>query len=457
VAVVVPAAAAALLAADIAETVLIQIVGQLVSSTIGAALAPELLELQQESFKLTNTRALDPPLSIDAYIRGYRTEAQSKDDVAASGFDGESWQAMANTAGQPLPLQLAFEAWRRGIIPKSGPADGVNLEQAIRESDLKNKYIGTVEALQYQLPPIGVVIEGWLRAQIDQAAALKYADQQGVTAEVATLMFKAAGRPFGPQELLQLYHRGLIPKSGRGGDTLSLEQGFLETDLKDKWLPLFEPLGDYIPPPRTITALLREGAITEQQAAAWFADHGLKPETVTAYVASAHHQRTAASKELAKADVLALYAAKLLTTAQATQFLEAEGYAAETVAYELEVADFREHNRQLSGVLGRIRSLYIAHKITKDAAMQALTDLGLEPSSRDAQLAAWAVAAQNNVAILTPAQIGGLVKLGWLAFDTGAGLLEGHGYSPNDAALFLVEHLKLAPGDPQAPPGLSPS
>lgn len=447
----------------IAQEVLNNLVGALVGQTLSAILAPEFALLQQESWKVQLHPGqlaqvglpLDPATLASAVVRGQRGIERALDDASRQGVEGSDFHTLVATAGQPLPLQLATEAWRRQIIPEKGPADGVSLEQAIRESDLKNKYIDTVKKLQFQLPPIGVVIEGWLRAQITPEKALEWAYKQGVDAETATLMFKAAGRPPSPQELLELWRRGVIPETGTGGDSLSVDQGYLETDLKDKWLPIWKKLRLYVPPPRTVTALLREGAIDDKQAAAWFADAGLDAEGVAAYIHSAHHQRTAATKELAKAEILTLWVNKLVSDAQATEFLSKEGYAPETITYEMEVADFRERTRQLNAVLGRIRSLYIAHKIDKTAAMAALTDLGLEPLSRDAQVAAWEVAAQNNVAILTPAQIGGLVSLGWLSFRDGVGLLEGHGYSPIDAQLYLVEHLKMRPGDPNPPEGLT--
>jgi len=136
VAIAAPIAAAAL-ELDIAEIVLTQILGQAVAGIIGSAFAPELLELQQESFRLTNTKALDAPIAVDAFVRGHRSQADAQNDVAAQGYSGELFQVMARTAGEPIPLQTAFEAWRRGFIALDDQnPDGTSVHQIVKESRL---------------------------------------------------------------------------------------------------------------------------------------------------------------------------------------------------------------------------------------------------------------------------------------------------------------------------------
>lgn len=461
----VPAAIGGLLAIDIAETVLVQIVGQLVAATLAAVLAPELEGLQVDAYGTIDQRLGSPPTPLpaaqaaQAVIRGYWNQQQGAAEAKFTGYNPERFKVMTDTAGQPLPLLTLAEAWRRGFIPKSGRgADSVSLEQGIRESDLKDKWLEVVEKLQYQLPPIGVIIEGWLRAQISPEQALKLADQAGVDKETATLMFKAAGRPPGPQELLELWRRGVIPEEPTGGDTLSLHQGYLETDLKDKWYPAWKELYRYVPPPRTVTAMVREGAFTDAQALAYYKDAGLDDKLAAAYLEAAHHQRTAATKELAKGDILALLMDELIDEPAALADLEALGYAPETAKFEVEIARARAEHALLNQVLTRLRTLYVAHKLDKQQALEALTALGLSPTARDKQLGYWDQARANNVAVLTPAQIGEAVKLGWLDATEGLGLLQGHGYSPADATLYLVVHLKLAPGDrwPDGSPIMAP-
>jgi hypothetical protein len=421
---------------------------QTLGAILQAALAPEIAALTQESFNLTPTLVVSAADYADAVVKGHMTLAQAQAEVRKTGLDAAPFQTLIDNAGEPLPLQTLTEAWRRGIIPQSGSgADSTSLEQGIRESRLKDKWVPIVEKMQFQLPPVGTIIEGWLRAQITSAQAIDLARQAGVDQATAQLMFNSAGRPPSPEQLLELYHRGLIQLNGQGPDALTLEQGYLETDLKNKWWPLFPHLGEYIPPPRTVTAMVREGSLTDAQALTFYKDAGLSAELAAAYLESAHHQRTAATKELNKGTILSLYVDKLIDHSTAEALMMAEGYAKETADYELESADFRQEHLLLNQVLSRLRTLYVAHKIDKTAAMTALSNLGLDASSRDQQLKYWDEARANNVAILSAAQIGELVILGWLSFESGAALLEGHGYSASDAQLYLLAHQKIAPTD----------
>jgi hypothetical protein len=448
-------AAAAGLALLIGEEAATNLVFQLVGQIVSAGLAPELLALQEKAFSVFPTAALSPAQAADAQIRGYMTPGDAANEAALSGMNGPRFGHLVDSAGQPLPLLMLMEAWRRGFIPKSGVGAGsLSLEQGIRESDLKDKWIPVAEQLQYQVAPIGTVVEGLLRAQITPAQATQLANFQGIDQATLDLMFRSAGRPPSPQELMELWRRGIIPESGTGGASISVEQGYLETDLKDKWLSTWKHLRDYIPPPRTVTAMLREGAYTEAQATKHYADAGLTAEDTAAYLAAAHHQRVAATKELNKGTVIALYIDRLIDHPTATALLEKEGYAPETAAYELESADFRAEHVLLNQVLTRLRTLYIGHKIQKQQASQALDSLGLTPVARDQQLKFWDEARANNVAVLTAAQIGDLVKLGWYSFATGTAQLEGHGYSPSEAQLYLLAHLKTPPGTGQ-PPGVT--
>jgi hypothetical protein len=441
VAVVPAAGAAALLAIDIAETVLIQIVGQLVSATIAAALAPEFLELQQLSFKLTNTRALDPALSIDAFIKGHRSQAASMDDVGAQGYDGELWQVMADTAGEPVPLLVAMEAWRRGFIPATSPdPNAPSLEKAIRDSRLKNVWFDLVRKLQFQVAPQGTIIEGWLRAQITEAEALKLSYENGIDEATARLMFKSAGRPPSPQELFTLWNRGIIPEKGTGGDTLSVDQGYLETDLKDKWLETWKRLREYRPPPRTITALQRAGSITDADALKLYQEEGLTPEMAAIYVKTAHHERAATTREATKAELVALYVDQAITAADLKARLIKRGYTDADADLEIELADLKVEHALEQRAVNRVGSLYTGRRIDKALALASLDSLKMPAAQRDRLLKIWDLERGDNLKHLTPAEIATATKDGLFSVAEGMAELQLLGWGARDAYIILAIH-----------------
>lgn len=452
-----PVVAAVALEVLIAQEVLNNLVGQLVGGIISAALAPELTELQQESFKLTNTRALDPASSIDAYIKGHRSEAQSKDDLGAAGLSGELWQALADTAGEPIPLQMAMEAWRRGLIPQSSPdPNAVSLAKAIKDSRLKNVWTDTVTKLQFALPPVGTIIEGWLRAQITEAQALDFAYKQGVDKETAVLMFKAAGRPPSPQELGEMLHRGIIPEGGQGGDTISVRQGYLETDLKDKWYDVWLKSLEYLPPPRIVTTLLREQAISEDQARAWFKAGGLAPATADIYVKSAHRQTTATTRELTKAELVSLYVDQAIDAAELGKRLLARGYLQADVDAEIELADLKVTHALEQRAVNRVGTLYTGRKIDKGTALSTLDSLKLPAPQRDRLLKIWDLERGDNLKHLTPPQLGHAVTNGWYTVDQALTVLGAQGYGALDAWVLLSIELKAPATDSPPSDNLPP-
>jgi hypothetical protein len=427
----------------IAQEVVNNLVGQLVGQIVGAALVGPITGLQAESFRVDQSAPISADAAVDAYIKGHLDLNEARDQAALTGISNPRFDILAASAGEPIPLLLLAEAWRRGIVPKEGVgAASISLEQGIRESRLKNKWIPIVEALQFQLPPIGTVIEAWLRAQATKEEALGWAYKQGVDEQTATLMFKAAGRPPSPQELFTLLNRGVIEETGRGGDNLTLEQGYLETDLKDKWYEKWKALREYRPPPRTITALSRAGAITDEQALKLYQEEGLTPEMAAIYVKTAHHERHAAAKELTKAEWVAMYVDQAITQEELLKRLATLGFTGEGAQMELTLADLKVDHALQQRAVNRVGNLYVGRRIDKAKAMTSLDELKLPPKQRDRLLAIWTLERRDNLKHLTPAEISLAVKDGIFGPDEAMAELGKLGYGPRDAWIILSTHLK---------------
>jgi hypothetical protein len=433
-------------------------VWQVLQQISSAILAPEVAGLSEEIFKLNPSLQLPLSEAVAAVVKSHLPRKDGADEALLSGIDDRRFQILLDNAGLPPALDFLTQAWRRGFIPKdSALGDTVSLEQGIRESQLKNKWIAVIEAMQFDLPPIGVVVEAWLRAQIQEAPARALLYKAGVDDDTATLMYKSAGRPPGPMELIELTRRGIIPEAGEGGDTLSLRQGYLETDLKNKWYDVWKRLMDYIPPPRTVTALFRAGSITEAQARELFKHAGLSDELTQAYIDNAHHQRTAATRELTKSELVALYEQQAISAPELTKRLVARGYSAEDAAAEIELADMKVSRTLVTHAITRVRSLFTGHKIDEQTTLVSLNNLGVPATQRDHLLKVWKLERSDNVKHLTAAEVVNAFKDS--IFDEGEALGElGHmGYGGRDAWIVLSVHSKLKltaamPADNVPPP-----
>lgn len=442
--------AAVALAADIAETVIIQIVGQAVAAVIGSVLGPDLEALQEASYRFqiegqAVTRypglALDPPAAVNAWIRGYLNEQEAKSELAARGLTPKSADVLYKAAGQPLPALTLMEAFRRGLIPFEDPDPSkLSVAQGILESDTKNKYIPLLQKLQYLLPDPGTVVEARLRGYINDADFAKWMGQLGYDEQVRGFIFKAAGTPISPQEGYAAFHRGLIPKTADSPDTPSLAQIFRESRINDKYLDVWMELQAYIPPPRTVTALLRAGSITEKTARLWFGWSGLPPEMIDAYVADASKQKSVATKQLAVGTVVQMYGAKELTRQQALDFITGRGYSLEDANFELDYADFKLVEAQVGALTTRIRTLYVGHKITKQTALDSLANVGMATEVINELIGVWDREAAASPALLTAVQIADAAAQAVIDPNAALAELQGRGYDARDAYIVLALH-----------------
>jgi hypothetical protein len=245
-------------------------------------------------------------------------------------------------------------------------------------------------------------------------------------------------------ELVEMVRRGHIPATGTGADATSLDQGIAESDIKDKWTPVYHALLEYLPPPRTVTALLRAGSITQAQALSLFQKAGLSPELAGVYVANASHDKVATEKQLTKDSIAKLYEERLITQAQATAMLEHLHYTAEESAFLLQLGDLQRHQRVYNTAVTRIGTLFVARKLEVAAAGAALDSLGVPAAQRDEYITVWALERASNLKILSEATIATAWKQGVIPDDEALQEIEAHGYTPRDAWIYLAVHNKGA-------------
>ena len=210
-----------------------------------------------------------------------------------------------------------------------------------------------------------------------------------------------------------------------------------ESDLKDKWGPVLFQLSEYVPPPRTVVALVRAGTLDDATALQILQKDGLPAALAAAYVAEAHHSKVATDKTLAKADILLLYQEQVLSVDQATPLLEALGYTAGDAAFLLEMTDFRREIAAVNAAVSKFANLYINHKITYNNAVTALDNLGIVATQRDLLLRTWTYQRDANVKTLTAAEVRKAVQGGIITADTAVNRLVDDGYSTADALIFL--------------------
>lgn len=414
----------------------------LVGGLVSAALSPYMTALSNEVNSVTPLVPLSPADLALAVIRNIASEADAAGQARMSGIDGDRFHMLTLLTGDaPAPEQLAI-GLRRKFIDEGTYLTG------IRQGRLRDEWAGLVKELSVNEPTPAEVLTALVEGQLDEGTARdKYAAFGGMPSEFDWLYGTMGSAP-SPLEAAQMAYRGLIPWGGKGLGVLSFEQAVAEGHTRTKWTTALRGLSEYLPPPRTVTAMHKEGSLSDAQAAAILEKHGLSPELAAAYLRSATSQRLAKPKELAEATVLTLYRDRLIAKDQAHAFVMANGYTTAEADYILEAEDMRATAAALEHAVARVHTLYVGHKISGAAASAALAELKV-PADQAAELVGiWEHERAANVKLPTPAQIEAGFGDNIIDQPTALAMLEAQGYAPWDAWFVLSVHHK-APLDGQ--------
>lgn len=431
---------AAILGNPVLEQLLLyNVVGQL----IGAALGPYLQALTNEVQSITPLVPLSPADLALAVIRNELTEGEAADQARLSGIDPGRFHTLTRLTGDaPAPEALAV-ALRRGFVDEARYLTGV------RQGRMRDEWADTVKRLATSDPPETVALLAELKGQADHATAVGLYQLFGGNPDHYELAYNVEGAGPSPLEAATAARRGIIPWDGIGAGVISFAQAVHESAYRNKWEPVFRVLSEYLPPPRTVTAMHREGALTDAQAAELFAKAGLPPDLAAAYLASSHRTKTAKVRELSESTVLKLYTDRLVDRAQAGGFLEALGYSTTEATFILDAHDLELEQRALTAAHARIHTLYVGHKITAAQAAEALAVLGVDAKDAAELLTVWGHERAANLRHLTPAEIAQAFGLGLVDQAGAQALLEAEGFTPWDAwALLSIHHKAPLPDQP---------
>jgi hypothetical protein len=177
---------------------------------------------------------------------------------------------------------------------------------------------------------------------------------------------------------------------------VSYEQAFLEGPWRNKWLAPFLALAEYLPPPRTVTAMYHGGQLSHGRAAELLAKQGLASDLVTAYLAKSASTATATEKHLAKSEVTRAYADGLMSHGQAVKALEDLKYSAHDAGLILDLIDVATKTAQLNQGISRVRALFQAAKITEQEATSLLAKLGVDADQRRGIIATWRLTQESH-------------------------------------------------------------
>jgi hypothetical protein len=438
-----------------------------------ALLGPLFTQIEYDINNNSPITELSPAELADLVVRGViANEPDAAARAQVYGLNAAKFEEMVELAGEPVALEQVLAMWRRGIVPFDAGIGVASVAEAIRTSRIYTYWTEAIQNFQFTPIPPADAVNAVLRNQVDLATGIALAYFGGLgnttltvpagadttaTTSAFNILLDSRGNPPSLGELLELAKRGDIPwgdldpaTKTPNPDEISFAQGIYEGDSKDKWLPYYAMLQQYLPPPRTVTSLLRSGAITAAQATTYFEQAGLSPALADAYIASASSSKVASAKNLNETTVVQLYLDKLVDEPTASAQLVALGYTASEANLLLQSAGLRQTIADLNKNIGRVGTYYIAHKIDQATAQTMLASLGL-PADQIAQyITGWSIDREANVKLLTPAQIADAWEYGIFTQDDAQASLEQDGYTPFDAWTILSIKAKAPQPNPPA-------
>lgn len=405
---------------------------------IGAALNPAIVDITQSVNSADAVVALSPEQLAVGTLRGLFDPGNSEAEAAKSGIGSGRFQELMLLAGSPPSLDLLIAAQQRTLGDAGGaPAVLVDMEKALADLGIASNYRGIIDSLVIQIPTAQQVLNAWLEGQITEDEAVGRIKATGMDPTWIQTAYNSEGQAPTPVEALEMLNRGLIPRDGTGPESTSYLQAFLEGPWRNKWEAAFEGLRYYVPPPRTVTALLKEGAITEAQATQYLQAAGLDADLTAIYIAAASHSTTAAQRELTQAQIIDAYESGLLTEAEAHADLVAARFTASDATLLLALADKKAAVAATKQATTRLRDLYLAG--TNDAATttRALSTLGLTDASVSTLLATWNLERTTATKSLTASEWASALFYGIIDQPTAQAGLENLGFTPHDAWIVL--------------------
>lgn len=361
-----------------------------------------------------------PPYSIPVS----EVQLDTLTEFKHSGYDSDRAKVLAELVGLPPgPMEL-LQMLNRNIITDSSYYVG------IREGHTKTKWADALKQLRYSiLTPIEAAnlrLRGW----IDDGEMYTLGALSGANEDHMNKLFQMQGRPPGPGQLQTAFNRGLL-------DVPRFRKGIQESDVREEWADIELALRVKYPSAFVLRNLTQSGDITGAQATQILEYEGIPPALADQIGKAWAKGPVAKAKELTVSTVEALYEARYIDHAQATDLLSKLGYTDSQIPMLLETADARRVKRFLDAAVNRVHTKFVTHLIGNNEAVNLLNDLNLPADAVADIMAEWTLERDVNVPVLTPAQLAAAVYYGILQRGEVITDLQNRGYSERDATILV--------------------
>lgn len=372
-------------------------IGATIAPALAAAIAPELDAIEQEAWLHNPSREIPPAVAVETVLKGVLTQGEAGGLAKRSGYNETQFDHMVKAAGQAIGTAEALLLLRRGQITED------EFQSVLRYSNMNPKFYGMAEKLKYGPPTVGEVITGALKGHLTEGQAREMIGEAGLNPDNFDWLLKTAGRPIGAVEASHLWRHGKI-----SGD--ELEDIVRSSDVNNRFLPAVKLASLWLPPPRSIMAMWRAKALTEGETRDALTKAGVEEPFLSAMIDEGRNSGSSGTKEISQAATVRMYVTRLLTRAEARARITGLGYPGEDADLLLDFGDDLRHEQQVNATVSKVRSRYVAHKLTKTDADHALASADIPTAARTDLFDLWDVQRDANMTIPTVAAIVGALR-----------------------------------------------
>lgn len=403
-----------------------------ISGVVSTGLEPFMQELRNKLQSDNPVMPITPAELADMVVKNILKQEEAAQEARKSGVPEKDFDLMVKVNGEPPAIGELLTLFRRHQVTDE------QLTKAIRQSHIRDEWIDTVKRMGIQFPTPAFYLEALLKGQIDHDDAHQKYIEAGGDPDSFQLEYDTGGEAPTPDQAAEMAKRRIIPWSGRGPGVVSYEQAFLEGRWRNKWMQPFHDASDYLPPPRTVTAMLKEGALTTDEAQELLEKQGLTPHLAAQYIIAASKQKTAKQRDLTVATIEKLVIDRAITEEQALSYLKHLDYDDADAGYIIALAKAQRLDKFRDSAITAVHSQFVERKIDESVAGTTLDRFGIPSQQRDDLIALWKLERTARVRVLTAAEVKKAVNKSVIDADAGLQRLVDMGYSEDDAKIYLV-------------------
>lgn len=340
------------------------------------------------------------------------------------GVSREDIDRLTLLGGDPLSPQDLGAAYRRGIINRE------RFEHGIIQGPLRKEWFDVLEKLQISRMSTVDAADAVNQGYMQLGEAQRIARENGLDPEDFATLIQMAGQPPGVEFAQEAWNRGFISEQ-------EFETMFLESRIKNRYMPLLKAMRVRIIPQETVRLLYREGVYSRDATLQTLIKHGFTAEDAAALLALEDSRGDETTRELTRAQIIDLYEEGILQLNDTVEMLLGLRYSEASARAMIELANLRNVRKFINSAITRVRSAYLTGKIDLGEASAQLDALTVQSGQRDQYLAVWEVDRDTVSKTLTPAQIRQAHKKEFITEDDAIERLVVSGYSRDDAVLFL--------------------